>query len=207
MNRKIGYSLLAVAIVAIILIGIFSNKHSSSASNSQSPSGIAGQGAYEEEEALPNEKIAILDMDPLREFGITPDGQYLTLRPEIGSVFLDSIPNASVGDAVYAVLEKDEKGMDTSYEITLEKPTSGLFIKGNVTRLDIHAVKYRPDGPVDIAFISYGIEKYYLPAVGEMTIWNITAKVAINESGEGRLLTVYNNGEPIQRVLKKPLWP
>ncbi|MBX4211825.1 GDYXXLXY domain-containing protein [Candidatus Pacearchaeota archaeon] len=190
MNKKIVPGLI---VAAIVLFGIFA-AYSNSSSTSTNSKSTSGQTKFAEEDALPNEQVVTLMANPLREFGISPDGNYLNVNYEINSQFLND-RNFSEGETIYVLLEKDWDGNYSMQEIVLEKPLSGIFLKGNVTKLDIHRVKYLPDGPADMMFINYGFEKVYLPGVGDMFIDHLIGKIAINETGEGRLLALYQNGE------------
>ncbi len=80
-------------------------------------------------------------------------GDYVALNYNINRPNI-SIQKAWVNQSFYATLEKDELGIASVTALTLEKPSSGLFIKARSASTYWNSLQRNPN-------IKYGIEKYF----------------------------------------------
>lgn len=115
--------------------------------------------------------------DPLR-------GQYIIIRYEIGTI---DASNVSSGDSLYISLKDDAEGIARMTKVSTEKPTSGLFIKGAVDRVQGNQ-----------ANIKYGIEQYFFEKGAQFDTSNLQVKVKIDSSGQARIKELVRDGKPIE---------
>lgn len=140
MSKKAKQLLLACAVPVLILLGMCAT-----------PLYTLMNG---NEILLPTKPID--PSDPFR-------GDYVTLRYEAEEVpkemverkIVDHLQNGSNVEKVYVLLEKKDK-VYTPVKVTLEKPKSGIYLKGTLDYLSQNADQK------EVAYISYSLDKYFV---------------------------------------------
>lgn len=119
--------------------------------------------------------------DPLR-------GQYLVIRYEISNVRLPE--NAKDGDSIYVKLKEGEDKIWHSESASLNKPGSGIFIRGTARK------SWRGS-------VEYGIEQYFFERDSHVPRMD-SVKVKIDSSGQARIVELMMEGKPLNITYKKP---
>jgi uncharacterized membrane-anchored protein len=114
-------------------------------------------------------------------------GEYMTLRYEI-SALDENLPRDAAffaGERIYVRLSDDQVAEPLGYA---HKPIEGRFIAGWVVER------------WDAQEIDYGIEQYYIPEGAGRNVWingSWTASVAIDRSGNARIIELLREGSPV----------
>jgi uncharacterized membrane-anchored protein len=130
--------------------------------------------------------LATQPVDPFDPFM----GQYLTINYEISRI--PFISGFFAEDNIYVILEEDSLGVWRRAGFSREKPTSGVFIHGRVTRAD-----------GEQAFVEYGIEQYYFERNAELPTANITVEAKVTSSGRAKIVQLLHNGKPVEIKYQK----
>ena len=113
-------------------------------------------------------------------------GQYMTLNYEISNIPV--IENAKIGDTVYTSLKETSNDTWEYKSASLDKPSSGAFIAGEIKSLS----SWRGGMQVD-----YGIEQYFFQRDAHVPRFN-QIEVKISESGSARISKLLNEGKEIE---------
>ncbi len=112
-------------------------------------------------------------------------GQYIVINYEISS--LNNTIGLEKRDNVYVFLSEDNEGIWRPVGTYLNKPDSGIFIKGKVTNA------YR-----NTARVEYGIERYYFERNANIPTRNLTVEVIVGGDGRAKISQLLSNGKPIK---------
>jgi len=127
-------------------------------------------------------KEIILEIRPVDPFDIFR-GQYMAIAYSISSV---SVPEGvNSGDNIYVLLEENNSVWNYK-SVSLVKPSSGDFIKGEV--------KYVSG---QTAQVEYDVEQYFFERNAQVPRFN-QIKLKISSSGQARIVELLNDGKPIE---------
>lgn len=117
-------------------------------------------------------------------------GQYLTLRYGVNQVRAGA--DVQPGRAAYVPLREGAGGIWTGERATSERPSSGVFLKGQV--------EWTNQGRANL---SYGIERFYLSeetagSEAAQASGGLQARVSVAPSGRARLLQLWRGDERIR---------
>ncbi len=135
-------------------------------------------------------------------------GQYMAINYEI-SIISGVKEKFSKGDSVFVSLKKDEQGIWRKENVSKSKPDKGDFIKGKI--IDVYEnnmIVYKKGKIIDvyennIIVVEYGIEQFFFERNANLPTTNITAEVAITNSGRARLIQLLHNGKPVKIEYEK----
>lgn len=125
----------------------------------------------------------VLDTRPVDPFDIFR-GQYLTINYEISN--LELIEGVSEGDFVYVLLKEDINGIFRPEKTLINKPSEGIFIRGNVKSTEGNRMR-----------LEYGIEQYFFERNAILPIRNITVEAKVDSTGRARIVNLLQNKKPI----------
>lgn len=125
-------------------------------------------------------KTIILATMPVDPFDLLR-GQYMAINYEISN--LPKISGAEAGDSIYVFLEPDKQGIFRMKNVSLEKPTTGVFIKAKLLN----------NGRAE-----YGIEQYFFEKGAQIPTTNITVEAKVSSSGRARIVQLLKNGKPVE---------
>ena len=122
-----------------------------------------------------SQKTVILATQPVDPFDPLR-GQYIIIRYEINSIPM--LADATVGEAVYVSLLKDEQGVSRYTSSSLTKPSSGDFIRGSVTHVP-------SSGNMSV---EYGIEQYFFERGASIATRGMNVKAKLADSGRAAIV-------------------
>ena len=131
----------------------------------------------------------ILKTQPIDPFDVFR-GQYMTINYEISRIDLPA--ETKEDDVVYVSLKEGEDKIWHADKVSLNKPDSGVFIKGTARQ------SWRGFA------IEYGIEQYFFERNAEIPWRNLQIKVKIDSSGQARIIELLQDGKPINISYKNP---
>ncbi|MDP1696153.1 MAG: GDYXXLXY domain-containing protein [archaeon] len=124
----------------------------------------------------------ILETRPVDPFDIFR-GQYMEIAYSISSV---QVPiGVDSGETIYVLLEKDDSVWNFK-SVSLVKPSSGDFIKGEVKRV------YEQTAQVE-----YGVEQYFFERNAKVPRFN-QVKLKVSSSGQARIVEPLIDGKSIE---------
>jgi len=126
----------------------------------------------------------ILDTRPVDPFDPFR-GQYMDIGYEISR--LTDVGEFNVGDTIYVLLEKDQKGIWRYNGTSKIKPSNKDFIKGKVESIYGNSM-----------WVLYGIEQFFFEKNAEVPTQNITVEISVSNSGRAKLIQLLQNGKPIE---------
>jgi uncharacterized membrane-anchored protein len=117
-------------------------------------------------------------------------GDYIILRYEIGSLYLDKIPtdgaDFKINDTVFVTLEK-ENGYGTASGAYDHIPAKDkLFVKGRVYKVSNREL-----------FVEYGIESYFVPEGKGRRITGAAVKASIDKFGNAAIKSLSKDGKEL----------
>ncbi len=132
-------------------------------------------------------KIKTIPVDPRSLFR----GNYARLRYDISEIHLDQPATDKKirnGEVVYVLLEAGEKNIYHQKSVTLEKPVTGLFIRGRISHPRYHEDNNRYQ-------VKYGIEAFFAPKEKALALEDNLreegiAVLMVSPSGKARLKNI-----------------
>lgn len=165
MKSKVSYLILAIVFQLAVLIGMVA---------------VAAAPMWTGTEV----KIKTIPVDPRSLFR----GNYARLQYAISEVKIPNKLNKKKirnGEIIYALLQKDENNIYSLNNISLDKPETGVFLRGRVSqkRYYENLSRYR---------VKYGIEAYFAPKEKALALEKDLreegiAVLMVSKSGKARL--------------------
>lgn len=139
-------------------------------------------------------RVKTVPVDPRSLFR----GNYARLRYEISQLPVSEFPDKDLrnGEVVYVVLRLGKSGLYEFDRVTLDKPESGVFLRGRISG------RWYEDGSTSNR-IKYGIEAYFAPKEKALGLESDlrdggVAVLMVSESGRARLKDVI--AHPVERL-------